>query len=146
MPTKIGTVVFFDLVGFSTHTDPRQVDMAQRFMHALREGLTSLWENAPTKAEHSPYRVLPTGDGAAVVVWEGTHRHPRREESALWLAGWILAWAKTQSPPIGIRCGINSGELDLILDPYQEYNVCGAAINIAARIMDAEQSGQLLVS
>lgn len=146
MATKTGTVVFFDLVGFSTHTDPKQVKMAQSFMNALRDGLTHLWRSPLSKEEHSPFRILPTGDGAAIVIWEKAPKHPKREYTALWLAGQMLAWARTQSPQVGIRCGVNSGELDMILDPYQEHNVCGAAVNVAARIMDAANPGQLLVS
>lgn len=144
MGTRTGTVIFLDLIGFSTAPDPTQLDMAQSFMKALRGELQALWQSPPTRTDITSYLVLPTGDGAAVIIWDGAPGHPRREFSALWLAGKMLVWAKLQASPVGIRCGVNSGELDFLDDPYGLPNVCGAAINVAQRIMDAAQPGQIL--
>ena len=144
MTAQTGTVVFFDLVGFSTETDLKQVHMAQGFMNALGEALGQFWQGPPSKSKDSPYRILPTGDGAAVVIWQCASDHKQREFTALWLGAWLLVWAKLQG--YGLRCGINSGKLELITDPYGDYNVCSAAINMAARIVDAADPGQLLVS
>ena len=144
MDTRTGTVVFLDLVGFSTTPDPAQLAVAQSFMKALGDELQALWQKAPARKDITSYLVLPTGDGAAVIIWDGAPGHPRREFSALWLAGKMLVWAKSQVPPVGVRCGINSGELDFLNDPYGLPNVCGAAINVAQRIMDAAQQSQIL--
>ncbi|MBM4046172.1 MAG: hypothetical protein FJ279_13760 [Planctomycetes bacterium] len=145
MHPRTGTIIFFDLAGFSTAADPAQATMAQSFMDALKAELIGMWGSPPVRSEDSRYLVLPTGDGAAAILWDKAPHHPRREYTALWLAGRMLAWANSQSPAIGVRCGINSGELDFVNDPYGMPNVCGAAINVAQRIMDAARPGQLLV-
>lgn len=144
MAARNGVIVFFDLVGYSTGMDPVQEQMGQGFMAALRETLTEVWQKEPVRDEECPYLILPTGDGAAVIIWDKAASAPRLQYSALQLAARILAWAKTHEPSIGIRCGINEGMLDSLKDPYGMPNVCGAAINMAARIMDAADSGQIL--
>jgi len=144
MSPRTGTVVFFDLTAFSTTTDPEQMRVAQSFMDALKAELAALWQEPPSRSKESPYLVLPTGDGAATILWDKAPGHPRRELTALWLAGKILVWANSQQPAIGVRCGINSGELDFVSDPYDTPNVCRAAINVAQRIMDAAEPGQVL--
>lgn len=145
MKSRTGIVVFFDLAGFSASTDPSQVRVAQAFMDMLRKELKDLWKAVPSKRTDSPYFVLPTGDGAAVVVWDKSPTQPSREYTSFWIAGKVLVWGQNQVPRIGIRCGINKGDLDLVKDPYADLNVCGAAINVAQRIMDGAQSGQLLI-
>ncbi len=143
---KTGTVVFFDLVGFSTNSNPAQAEIAQEFMNSVKDALTRLWGSPPEKNHVNTYNILPTGDGAAVVIWGPARDHQTIENTALWIAGYILAWGSTRIPGIGIRCGINHGEMYLISDPYDQSNVCGSAINVAARIMDAARPGQLLAS
>jgi len=142
---RIGTILFVDLAAFSTNRDPVQLSVARSFFEELKTLLTGLWGVAPDRSDDSRYCLLPTGDGAAVVLWKKADAHPQREYTALWLAGNIMVWANTHDPRIGIRCGINQGELDLVEDPYGLTNVCGAAINVAQRIMDAAEPGQLLV-
>ncbi len=145
MSPRTGTVVFFDLTGFSISADPIQASIANAFKDVLKDELTRLFQKPPARDDQSSYLVLPTGDGAAVILWDAASNHPRREFTALWLAGKILVWAQAQERLLGIRCGINSGELDLVNDIYETPNVCGAVINVAQRIMDAAQPGQLLV-
>jgi len=66
------------------------------------------------------------------------------EETALWLGSSLLLWS--ESIQIGLRVGLNSGELSIVEDPYGDPNVCGDAINMAARIMDTALPGQILAS
>ena len=65
------------------------------------------------------------------------------EETALWIGSSLLLWA--QHRDIGLRVGLNSGELSIVEDPYGAPNVCGDAINMAARIMDTAMPGQILL-
>jgi len=66
------------------------------------------------------------------------------EETALWIGSSLLVWS--ESIQIGMRVGLNSGELSIVEDPYGDPNVCGDAINMAARIMDTALPGQILAS
>jgi len=140
-----GTILFMDLAAFSSNRDPIQLAIAKSFYKELESLLKSLWRVLPDRTDVSRYCLLPTGDGAAIVLWKGPNASWSREHSALWLVGHMMVWANTHVPKIGMRCGINQGELDLIKDPYGQTNVCGAAINVAQRIMDAAEPGQLLV-
>ncbi|MEW6619432.1 MAG: hypothetical protein AB1422_08885 [bacterium] len=142
---RTGTILFVDLAAFSMNWDPVQLSIARSFFEKLKTLLVYLWGVPPDRSDDSRYCLLPTGDGAVVVLWKKADAHPQREHTALWLAGSMMVWANTHDPKIGIRCGINQGELDLVKDPYDQTNVCGAAINVAQRIMDAAEPGQLLV-
>jgi hypothetical protein len=146
MPTKNGTVVFFDLAGYSKRSDPVQLQVANKFMKVVGDTLAGLWDQPCTRKMETSYFVLPTGDGAAVILWEGAPKLLCLELTALWLAAKVLRWAASNTPPVGVRCGINAGLLDEVTDPWGQGNWCGAAINEAARIMDSAQSGQILAS
>jgi hypothetical protein len=142
MSELIGTVIFFDLVEFSTNPNPSQLKITRSFFRELKKLLDELWVGF---REHSqnPYVILPTGDGAAIVLKESAPRFKQQEYTAIWLAGSLLIWAKAKK--IGIRCGINKGILYPIKDPNDQDNICGLSITIAQRIMDAAKPGQLLV-
>jgi len=144
MSSKLGTVVFFDLPGFSLYPDPDQAEVVQSFINTLRGVLRQLWPQASSRNQRKPYFVLETGDGAAIVIWDAAPKLRGREITAIWIASKILHWAQNQNRLTGIRCGINSGELDLITGLSGGKNVCGATINDAQRIMDAAQPGQML--
>lgn len=146
MDSKIGVVVFFDLAGYSQSEIPVQAQLGNAFMTTLRDTVVTLYpDTPPIRSAGCPYLILPTGDGAAVVLWNQAPTHPRVEFTAVWLGGQLLAWAQSHTPPIGLRCGINAGPLEFVTDPYGTINVCGTPINEAQRIMDAAQDGQLLV-
>lgn len=147
MESQVGVVVFFDLAGYSKSEIPVQAQLGNSFMAALKDTVVALYpDTPPTRSHECPYLILPTGDGAAIVLWRPAHTHPRVEFTAIWLGGTMLAWAKSRAqPPVGLRCGINAGPLEFVTDPYGTINVCGAPVNEAQRIMDAAQDGQLLV-
>jgi len=146
MDSRVGVVVFFDLVGYSRSDIPAQQQLGQGFMQALRAMLIELYPGmTPQRSADCPYLILPTGDGAAIVLWQAAPTHPRVELTGIWLGGRMLTWAQQQRPAIGIRCGLNAGLLEFVDDPYGDRNVCGMAINDAQRIMDAAQEGQMLV-
>lgn len=144
METPVGVVVFFDLAGYSKTEIPRQVQLGSSFMGELADAMAKLYpDHRPERTRQCPYLILPTGDGAAVVLWRQSPDHPRPEYTGLWLGGRMLTWARDEE--VGLRCGIHMGPLEFVTDPYGSLNVCGAAINEAQRIMDAAREGQLLV-
>jgi len=180
------TIVFVDLEGYSKSSDTHQRHLTCDFMNTLRNLLTFAYDELPVRGNIDNYVILPTGDGAAVIVI----RPPRRtntekndssnnnckddgcsihedhashlpqdgiscshcstqslrttEETALWIGSSLLLWASRRQ--IGLRVGLNSGELSIVEDPYGDPNVCGDAINMAARIMDTALPGQILAS
>jgi len=185
------TIVFVDLEGYSKSSDVHQRRLTCDFMGSVRNLLTFAYGEIPVRGNIDNYVILPTGDGAAVIVIrpprrtmgnddegidEGSHGcvHgktadlPRQqqqqqqlpfgitcphcstrslrttEETALWIGSSLLLWASHRR--IGLRVGLNSGELSIVEDPYGDPNVCGDAINMAARIMDTALPGQILVS
>ena len=211
------TIVFLDLEGYSKSSDVHQRRLTSDFMSTLRNLLSFAYGYIPSRENIDNYVILPTGDGAAVIVIkppkreikatatsrdsksysydnsdDGSHcRHndncgengecatqrssngensecsirnndndaPSRgikceycscqslrttEETALWIGSTLLLWASQRQ--IGLRVGLNSGELSIVEDPYGDPNVCGDAINMAARIMDTALPGQILAS
>ena len=146
MEPRGGVVIFFDLAGYSRQAIPVQEQLGNAFMQALKEAVMDLYpDTTPQRDADCPYLILPTGDGAAVVLWRQAQGHPRVEFTAIWLGGKMLTWAQYGEHQIGIRCGINAGLLEAVTDPYGSFNVCGAPINDAQRIMDAAANGQMLV-
>lgn len=146
--TAPSTIVFVDLEGYSKQDDLHQKVITSDFMTNLRDLLTFAYGSVPDRSKIDDYVILPTGDGAAVCVM----RPPRRtcdspslqgtQETALWIGSSLLLWASKRK--VGLRVGLNSGDLTIVEDPYGDANVCGDAINLASRIMDTAAPGQVL--
>jgi hypothetical protein len=146
MASRVGVVVFVDLVGYSQNQTPVMEYLGNAFMQAVGHTVRALYPGVvPERTDTCPYLILPTGDGAAVILWDTAQGHPRLEFTALVLGGMLLRWAQEQQPAVGLRCGINAGQLEIVTDPYGAFNVCGTPINDAQRIMDAAHGGQMLV-
>lgn len=193
---KDATILFVDLEGYSKTTNLTQRHITRAFMNTLSNLLTFCYGALPSRANVNDYVILPTGDGAAVVVIRPPSRRvlddgdeiggrnkqttsqvndvanrlseisiasstsgklfglhcsscsrislQTTEETALWIGASLLLWS--ESIQIGLRVGLNSGELSIVEDPYGDPNVCGDAINMAARIMDTALPGQILAS
>lgn len=139
---RTGSIVFFDLAGFSTNSNPAQLKIAKSFFAELKRLTSAVKSGRQVASKNS---ILPTGDGAAIIIWKAKSDNIKSEHHALLLAAEMMVWAGRHKPKIGIRCGINQGLLDLIEDPNGQINVCGAAISVAQRIMDAANPGQILV-
>ena len=167
------TIVFVDLEGYSRHKDTQQRQLTEDFMTTLRNLLTFAYDELPSRTNIDNFVILPTGDGAAVIVIQPPKRtlqidmdeddnqsqakqtgilckHCNQlclrttEEVALWLGSSLLVWASERD--IGLRVGLNSGDLNIVEDPYGDPNFCGDAINMAARIMDTALANQILLS
>lgn len=149
------TVVFVDLEGYSKTSDMHQKWITRHFMSTLRDVLTDVYGSAPSRTETDDYVILPTGDGAAICVMRPPHKHSSctcsecsafqcTEETALWIGASLLLWASKRN--VGLRVGLNSGDLTIVEDPYGDANVCGDAINLASRIMDTASPGQILAA
>lgn len=125
--TLVSTVLFFDIVGYSTMGVGQQVQLKQAFNAALLSALESV---------HAADRVVTdTGDGAAITI-------PTDPERALFVAISLF----DNIGDIRVRGGVNLGPVTLVTDINGRPNVIGDGINVAQRIMDFAKEGELLVS
>lgn len=125
--TLVASVLFLDIVGYSTLGVGEQLRLKQKFNAVLLAALDGL---APEERV-----VLDTGDGAAITILDNPER-------AL-----LLALALFDSiGELHVRGGVNLGPVSLLDDVNGQPNVVGDGINVAQRIMDFAERAQLLVS
>ncbi|HZN87169.1 MAG TPA: adenylate/guanylate cyclase domain-containing protein [Burkholderiales bacterium] len=130
--TLVCSIVFLDIVEYSTKPVAEQLVLKQAFNRLLSSSL-----------EYVPARdrvVLDTGDGAGITFLGDP-------EDALFVAMSLRAAARTEATgAIAIRIGINLGPVRLVKDINGQMNIIGDGINVAQRVMTFAQSGQMLVS
>lgn len=130
--TLVCSIVFLDIVEYSTKPVAEQLILKQAFNRLLSSSL-----------EYVPARdrvVLDTGDGAGITFLGDP-------EDALFVAMQLRGAARTEATgAIAIRIGINLGPVRLVKDINGQMNIIGDGINVAQRVMTFAQSGQMLVS
>jgi class 3 adenylate cyclase len=130
--TLVCSIVFLDIVDYSTKPVAEQLLLKQAFNKLLSASL-----------EHLPLRdrvVLDTGDGAGITFLGDP-------EDALYVAMSLRAAARAEATgAISVRLGINLGPVRLVKDINGQMNIIGDGINVAQRVMTFAQAGQLLVS
>jgi class 3 adenylate cyclase len=131
--TFICTVLFIDIVGYSTQPVAQQVGMKTRFNAILSRAL----ESSP-QSEHI---IVDTGDGAGI----GFLGDP---EDALFAATSMrdMILAEPHDSGLIVRIGINMGPIKLVRDINGQPNMIGDAINVAQRVMSFANPNQVLVS
>ncbi len=125
--TVVASVLFLDIVGYSTKGVSQQVALKQAFNAALLGALEPL--------EPGDRVVVDTGDGAAITILGDPER-------ALFVALAIF----DDIGDMQVRGGVNLGPVSLTVDINGHANVIGDGINVAQRIMDFAGAGELLVS
>ncbi len=125
--TLVCSVIFLDIRDYSRLTVSEQLDVKRKFNAILFGALEAV--------EKQDRIVLDTGDGAAV-----TFLGP--PEDALFVG---LDMREHYSD-VSVRIGINLGPVRLLNDLNGRVNIVGDGINVAQRIMDFSENGQLLVS
>lgn len=133
--TFICSVVFIDIVEYSKKSVNEQIRVKERFNALLSEAIKDISVNDRI--------ILDTGDGAAI----GFLGDP---EDALFVAMSFrdeLEEDQGNAPPdLLVRIGINLGPVKLLKDINNQPNLIGDGINVAQRIMNFAEPGQLLVS
>jgi class 3 adenylate cyclase len=133
--TFICSVVFVDIVEYSKKSVNEQIQLKERFNALLTEAIKDISVNDRI--------VLDTGDGAAV----GFLGDP---EDALFVAMSLRDALKDDETgetfDLHVRMGINLGPVKLLKDINNQLNLIGDGINVAQRIMNFAEPGQLLVS
>jgi eukaryotic-like serine/threonine-protein kinase len=129
---EVAHVLFMDLIAFSTWPMEEQ----RRALHELQE----IVRNTPqVRAARSGEQLilLPTGDGMALLFFGDP---TACVECALAVA------SGARKHRLELRMGINTGPVYRVADVNANLNAAGGGINTAQRIMDAGDSGHILVS
>ena len=127
--TLLASILFVDLVGFSRTTVTEQIE--------VKRALTSLLRKTLSVVPPADYRLMDTGDGAAI----GFLADP---EHALYFALAIDARCCSGSAPSGLargslRIGINFGPVKEVFDVNDRPTLIGDGIHAAQRIMSFAQ-------
>ncbi len=125
--TLVCSVLFIDIVAYSTKVVAEQYEIKQRFNGMVASALELL--------KRRDRVIMDTGDGVAIVFLGDP-------EDAL-VVGVVL---REHSAKMPMRMGINLGPVKLISDLNDQVNVIGDGINVAQRVMSFAEPGQLLVS
>jgi hypothetical protein len=133
--TKMCSVLFVDIAGYSKETNAKQIVLKERFV--------SLWTQAIQEVPAGDIMVVDAGDGAAMTALvepEDTIRVAQR------LRDLIVVEAEKAVEPMHLRMGINFGPVQLSHDVHGKDCIVGDAINIAQRVMSFADPGQIMVS
>jgi class 3 adenylate cyclase len=133
--TFVCSVLFLDIVDYSRCSVGEQIRLKERFNALVSEAISGV----PT----ADRVILGTGDGAALSFLGDP-------EDAMF-AGLSLrdALAKhesTSGPRLQIRGGINIGPVRLVKDMNGRPSIIGDGINVARRVMNFAEPGQIFVS
>ncbi|MDB5965500.1 MAG: hypothetical protein JWQ72_2000, partial [Polaromonas sp.] len=128
----LGTIMFLDLVAYSTYSMEQQVAAKQHFNDLINKAIKGV--------EESSRIVIDTGDGAAVCFLGDPEE---ALQSALLMRGLLL---QKYGQSLSVRIGLHMGPIRMVFDINQRVNVVGDGINVAQRIMDFAQPNQIVVS
>lgn len=128
----MGTIMFLDLVAYSTRSVDQQV--------AIKTLFNEVVNNVISGVDESTRITLDTGDGAAICFLGDP-------EEALLSAQLLrdLLFKKYQKK-LSLRIGLHLGPLRMLKDVNNRVNVVGDGINVAQRIMDFSSANQIMVS
>src|SRR5438128_8529343 len=129
----IGHVLFMDVVGYSRLLVNEQREVVHQLNQIVRK--TGQFRKSDARGKLIS---IPSGDGMALVFFESP-------EEPVQCALEISRLVKNY-PRLRLRMGVHSGPVDQIKDVNDRLNVAGAGINIAQRVMDCGDAGQILVS
>lgn len=131
--TFICSVVFVDLVDYSTQPVGQQVALKNRLNEMIARSLAHVAE--------SDRLILDTGDGAALCFFGDP-------EDALFAATTLREAVTSDPGPAGarLRIGINLGPARVVRDLNGNRNIIGDGINAAQRVMSFAAPNQILVS
>ena len=133
--TIICSVLFLDIVEYSQKAVSGQI--------SLKEGFNVFLSTALNEIPVKDRIILDTGDGAAISFLgdiEDALKVGLSMRHSLMTAGVYM------DTPLLVRMGINLGPVRLVKDINNQPNIVGDGINVAQRVMDFADIGQLLVS
>jgi len=133
--TWLCSVVFMDIVNYSSQSVDTQMKWKQRFNGYLMEAI----QNVP----ESERVILDTGDGAAICFLGAPEA---AMFAALQLCNSFVQDERQNQPGLCVRLGINLGPVKLVKDINGALNAIGDGINAGQRIMSFASENKILVS
>src|SRR5262249_28668135 len=130
---QIGHVLFIDMIGYSKllmHEQTAQLEILKKIVRGTEQFRSA-------EAEGKLLR-RPTSDGGELVL-RNQFEEPVR--CAMEISRELKNHAEVR-----VRMGIHSGPVNEITDLNEPANIAGAAINIAQRVMDCADAGNILLS
>ncbi len=140
------SIVFADIVGFSTKRTSLQREIIDSFNNELRSFLVQFIDPFTGDSE---VIALPTGDGACLSFLLDKENRRWTEKTIFELCIRLHKWAheaSTADNPVQLRLGVHMGIVDIVLDLNNKKNVVGDTINFASRVMSAAKACQTLIS
>ena len=126
-------VLFVDLVGYSKLSMEKQERASRQLADAVRS--SAIYRSA---LEKDSLTCLDTGDGMAL-VFEGDPTAPA-------FAAIDLAKCRGAHPEHPVRMGLHSGPAMRVRDINDRQNFKGVGVNIAQRVMDCGEGGQIMMT
>ena len=126
-------MLFTDIVGYSKLLINEQHELLQKLNKIVRSAETFRQADGTSKLIR-----IPTGDGMALVF---STEPDAPVECALEISKALRGQTELQA-----RMGIHSGPVSGIKDVNDRSNIAGAGINLAQRVMDCGDAGDILLS
>src|SRR6516162_8362964 len=130
---EIAHVLFTDIVGYSKLPIHQQRASVERLNEIVRA--TDEYQAAEASRR---LITIPTGDGITLVFYDSPETPA---ECAL-----KISRSLKKHPELQLRMGVHSGPVSGVMDATGKANVAGAGINIAQRVMDCGDAGDILLS
>jgi class 3 adenylate cyclase len=133
--TWLCSVVFMDIVNYSSQSTELQIRWKERFNGYLANAIKDVPEDERV--------ILDTGDGAAT-CFLGAPESAMFTALELWHS--LLIDEREQQPAMRVRIGINLGPVKLVRDINGAANAIGDGMNAGQRVMSFAGENQILVS
>ena len=141
--TRFVKYIFVDIVGYSRD---RSVEAQSDIIARLNQFMLQAVEGH-VRQKGAIY--LPTGDGVCAAIVDSSAPYDIHLQSALRLLRSIQSWntsTKDYSRAFRVRVGLNQNIDNIITDINGNTNGAGAGINLAQRLMDLGDGGNILLS
>jgi class 3 adenylate cyclase/tetratricopeptide (TPR) repeat protein len=135
---RVVTVLFVDLVGFTTLSEGRDAE-------AVRELLSAYFDLASEVIGRYGGRVEKFIGDAVMALWGAPTAHEDDAERAVRAALDLVDAVRGIGPGIQARCGVLTGEAAVTLGSTDQGMVAGDLVNTAARLQSAAAPGTVLV-
>ncbi len=129
------SVLILDIVAYSRRSVSEQME--------LRNGLNKALDSAILLVSTDDRIILDTAAGVAISFLNNVEDALR---VALMLSENLREEGAGLTHPLPVRMGIHLGPVHLILDSKRQPNIVGDGINVAQRVTEFSEAGQILIS
>ena len=141
---RLAKYIFIDVVQFSRRSAEAQSDIVKSFNNIVHQVLEQHKVNKDNECI-----LIPTGDGMCISLLSQDLPFDSHIQIALSILKSIDEYNKAtenETRQYQVRIGINQNTDILVTDINGRKNIAGAGINMASRVMDKGDGGQILVS